>query len=253
LSLFNDKYGLKSLQLLEAEPSFVCLVKRLPNPAATDKVKEPHTPHLLLNRTISYQQSSTTMQKGSGKFSFSRMISNAFPVFANDDPNDVDMSPRQADDLVGYQLGLPFPRYLTEASFFVAHVTDNKTFSQKVHKNLLKASIISAPSPDNSLPPVTTAAIGKNFANQLSHISIHAQRKVIGMLFFWEEECTRWMLLDQEEAEIRKAIAEGNVESNDLDLALQAVEMKKKLLPSQRAEATTNVGEGVGFNLPAYN
>lgn len=193
------------------------------------------------------------MQTGSRKFSFSRMIQNAFPVFANDDPNDVDLSPAQADDLVQYQLGVPSPRYLTEASFFVAHITDNKTFSQRVHKSLLKAGIISAPSPNNSQPPVTTAAIGKNFANQLSHISIHAQRKVVGMLFFWEEECTRWMLLDQEEAEILKAIANGNAENRELDLALQAVEMRKKLLPSQRAEATTNVGEGVGFNLPAYS
>jgi hypothetical protein len=193
------------------------------------------------------------MQKGGRKFSFSRMIQNAFPVFAKDDPNDIDMSPRQADDLVEYQLTLPFPRYLTEASFFIAHVTDNRTFSQRVHKALLKAGIISAPSPNNSQPPVTTAAIGKHFANQLSHISIHAQRKVVGMLFFWEEECTRWMLLDQEEAEILRAIAGGNVENRDLDLALQAVELKKKLLPSQRAEATTNVGEGVGSTLPAYS
>jgi hypothetical protein len=193
------------------------------------------------------------MQKGGGKFSFSRMILNAIPNFANDSPNDVDMSPKQADDLVEYQLSLPFPRYLTEASFYVARITDNETFSQKVHKSLLKAGIIAAPSPDNSQPPVTTAAIGKNFSNQLSHISIHAQRKLIGMLFFWEEECTRWALLDQEEAEILKATGEGNAENSDLDLALQAIQMKKKLLPSQRAEHTANVTEGVGHSLPAYN
>lgn len=193
------------------------------------------------------------MQKGGRKFSFSRMILNAFPNFANECANEVDMSPQQADDLVEYQLGLPFPRYLTEASFFIAHITDNKTFSQRVHKNLLKAGIIAAPSPDNSQPPVTTAAIGKNFTNQPSHISIHAQRKVIGMLFFWEEECTRWALLDQEEAEILRAIGDGNAENKDLDLALQAIEMKKKLLPSQRAEHTANVTQGVGHSLPAYN
>jgi len=181
------------------------------------------------------------------------MILNAFPNFANDCPDEVDMSPKQADDLVEYQLSLPFPRYLDEASFYVAHITDNKTFSEGVHKSLLKAGVIAAPSPDNSQPPVTTAAIGKNFTNQLSHISIHAQRKLIGMLFFWEEECTRWTLLDQEETEIRKAIGEGKAENRDLDLALQAVEIKKKLLPSQRAEHTANVTEGVGFSLPAYN
>jgi hypothetical protein len=72
------------------------------------------------------------------------MILNAFPNFANDSPNDVDMSPKQADDLVEYQFSLPFPRYLTEASFYVARITDNKTLSQRVHKSLLKAGIIAA-------------------------------------------------------------------------------------------------------------
>lgn len=61
------------------------------------------------------------------------------------------------------------------------------------------------------------------------------------------------MLLDQEEAEILKAIGEGNGENRDLNLALQAVQIKKKLLPSQRAEHTANVGEGAGHNLPAYS
>jgi len=61
------------------------------------------------------------------------------------------------------------------------------------------------------------------------------------------------MLLDQEEAEVLKAIGEANGENRDLDLALQAVEMKKKLLPSRRAEHTANVGEGVGHSLPSYS
>ena len=97
---------------------------------------------------------------------------------------------------------------------------------------------------------VNTAGVTKNFASQLAVISVHAQRKLVGMLFFWEEECTRWKLLDAEEKEILSALEAG--ENMDLAVALEAVEMKKKLLPSQRGEGTANVGEGRGHELPAY-
>jgi hypothetical protein len=35
------------------------------------------------------------------KFSFGRLINNAFPNFAHDDPNDVNLSPAQADQVSG--------------------------------------------------------------------------------------------------------------------------------------------------------
>lgn len=63
----------------------------------------------------------------------------------------------------------------------------------------------------------------------------------------------RWKLLDQEEAEILQAMGQEGTDDRNLDLALQAVEMKRKLLPSQRAEATANVtAAGVGHELPGY-
>jgi hypothetical protein len=99
---------------------------------------------------------------------------------------------------------------------------------------------------------VNTARVTKNFAHQFATISVHAQRKLIGMLFFWEEECTRWKLLDAEEAEILKAL-ETNEGNTDLACALEAVEMKKKLLPSQRGEGTANVSQGKGHELPSYS
>jgi hypothetical protein len=99
---------------------------------------------------------------------------------------------------------------------------------------------------------VNTAAIGKGFASKLAVISVHAQRKLVGMLFFWEEECTRWKLLDAEAREILSAL-DKNAGNVDLAVALKAVEMKKKLLPSQRAEGTANVTPGAGHVLPSYS
>ena len=83
-------------------------------------------------------------------------------------------------------------------------------------------------------------------------ISVHAQRKLVGLLFFWEEECTRWKLLDQEEKGILDALKqnEGNM---DLQCALEAVRMKMKLLPSKRGEATANIVQGAGHELPCYS
>lgn len=178
-----------------------------------------------------------------------RLVNNAFPNFARDDPNDVDLSVVQANNLVRYQLTQTDPRRLGEQSVFMAGITDRSQTSRKVIKALEKNRIISS-SPDKA--PVDTAGITKHFANQLAWISVHAQRKLVGMLFFWEEECTRWNKLDLEEKEIIKAMDGGDTDNADVELALQAVDIKKKLLPSERADATRNVAAGAGHHLPAY-
>lgn len=129
-----------------------------------------------------------------------------------------------------------------------------------MYKALLKNGLIlpapdSAPSSSTTVSKedmtVNTAGIGKGFAHQMAVISVHAQRKLVGMLFFWEEECVRWKLLDAEEKEILSALG-TNKENVDMACALEAVEMKKKLLPSQRAEGTANIGSGKGYELPQY-
>lgn len=203
------------------------------------------------------------MLKGGG-FSFMRLLSNAIPNAALDSRNDVDLSPAQADNLLRHQLALPQPRYLDAQAFLMAGIAQSPSNSTKVHKALLKAGIV-LPAPMSSTDAaagsqqqpeqhmtVRTAAIGKGFASQLAIISVHAQRKLVGLLFFWEEECTRWKLLDEEEAEIQAVLEEdeGNV---DLQSALRAVRMKKQMLPSQRREGTANVGgRARDEELPSY-
>ncbi len=178
-----------------------------------------------------------------------RLVTNTFLNFANDDPNDVDLSAVQADNLVRYQLIQPDPRRLAEESVFVAGITDSSKNSKTVIKSLRKHGILSS---STVKPPINTAAITKNFANQVAIISVYAQRKLVGMLFFWEDECTRWAKLDLEEEEIIKAMGGQVADNEDLAMALKAIDMQKKLLPSQRAEATTNVVAGAGHRLPVY-
>ncbi|KAH7360513.1 hypothetical protein BKA65DRAFT_547226 [Rhexocercosporidium sp. MPI-PUGE-AT-0058] len=169
------------------------------------------------------------------KFSFLRLINNAIPNFARDDPNDVDLSSPQADALFRYQLALPQPRYLGEEAFSIAGIVGSKTLSRNIFKGLIKRGIIS-PASQNPIAEnqvgreggevqmtVNTAGITKNLARQLASISMHAQRKSVGLLFFWEEECTMCMLLDWER-DIRRVWGMDGVNGyGDLEIRLEAV------------------------------
>lgn len=207
---------------------------------------------------------------------FFRFMNNVMAPMANDAKDDVDMSPAQADALLTYQLSLPEPRYLTPDSLVLAGIVDNATLGAKVFKVLVKQGLARpAPSPASAPPAAaggsssTTAAaaapsqmtvdttkITRKFANKFAVVSVHAQRKLIGLLFFWEEECVRWRVLDQEEVEI--VAAEGAATEpharEELALALMGVRRRKALLPSQRAaNAPSAVAGGAdGVGLPAY-
>lgn len=187
------------------------------------------------------------------RFSFLRFMTNAFPNFANDNPNDVDLSAEHADALVHHQLHQPQPRLLTAESFYIAGITDNLPYSRKVHRALQKAGIV--PAGDATTLPgghtVDTTRITRRFAHQVAVISVHAQRRLIGMLFFWEEECVRWDVLEAEEAEIEGARMAGG-DARELGIRAEAARIKKTLLPSERGEPTANVGGGVVEYLPSY-
>ncbi|KAH6682077.1 hypothetical protein B0J14DRAFT_633709 [Halenospora varia] len=156
-------------------------------------------------------------------FSWTRLITNAIPNFANNanTPQDINLSPAHADLLFTYQQSLPFPRYLGENAFFVTGIVGAKSLSVKTHKSLVKNGIIlpslevgdgkdagnvNGTEPKGVKVTINTRNITSNFANQHPTISVHAQRKVVGLLFFWEEECVRLALLDAEEEEIRAAM-----------------------------------------------
>jgi hypothetical protein len=189
------------------------------------------------------------------KFSFNRLITNMIPNMANDAKNDVDLSPGQADQLIAYQCASKYPRYLSEKAFFIAGITGSDSLSKKVYKSLVKNKII-LPVPEESSTAtetltVNTSGVTNKFASQMAMISVHAQRKLVALLFFWEEECMRWKLLDAEEREIVDAL-KANEGNQDLECALEAVRMKMKMLPSKRGEATVNVAKGAGHELPSY-
>jgi hypothetical protein len=113
----------------------------------------------------------------------------------------------------------------------VAH----EKYSARIHKELLKAGIIDPAHPLG----IDTSKISQKIVSQLSFVSVKAQRKTVGMLFFWEEECIRWRLLEQEKAEIETAMrqGEGNLEDHakrELEMRLEQVKMRQGMRPTQR-------------------
>ncbi len=114
-------------------------------------------------------------------------------------------------------------------------IIGNQSRSRSVLGSLRKHGIINKA--DGSLH---TELISKHFSNQVPEISIHTQRQLVCLLFFWEEEVTRWRLLDEEEAEIRKAIEQfqelygEHAESEALKVALGIVWVKRSTPPSSR-------------------
>ena len=126
--------------------------------------------------------------------------------------------------------------------------------SPKIHASLQKASILSS-HPDD--PTVYTSRITKQFAHQFAIISVHKQRKLVGMLFFWEEELKRWQMLEDEEKEIGHVL-KGFEESGDtsqaeeLRIVLGQIQVQRRMEPSLRESDGNGVTGNEEHVLPEY-
>jgi hypothetical protein len=183
--------------------------------------------------------------KGSLRWSWSRLVSNAVPNFANDDPLRNELTLAEQDRLFDWQISQPAPKALNPASYRMAGITTSQAVGGRIHKALLKAGILL---PDS--PTIRTENITPKFANQQATISVHAQRKLVNMLFEWEEELMRWRLLEEEEEEIR-TVVDGERRSGgsvgELEVRLKEIEGLKGLKPSLRS-AESRAAE----TLPSY-
>jgi hypothetical protein len=193
--------------------------------------------------------------------SFQGFLANMMPFMANDAKNDVEMSPQQMDALVRAHINSRNPRYLDAHSFLIAGLVDNESTAEKALKACIKHGyILPVPqSPEEAAArgpspmTVNTNAIDKHFANNVGMISVHAQRKLVALLFFWEDECNRWAGLDREEAGIREAMQGADPAlMTELQTRLASVEGRKTLLPSQRSEGTGQVIPPMQEQLPGY-
>lgn len=92
-----------------------------------------------------------------------------------------------------------------------------------------------------------TARIDRHLVSKIAIITVFKQRQLVNMLFFWEEELTRWRLLDEEQHEAKTAL-ERDPENTQASEALRVVAAKRRVLPSDRDEQ----GKGREEALPSY-
>ncbi|OCK81717.1 hypothetical protein K432DRAFT_9755 [Lepidopterella palustris CBS 459.81] len=169
---------------------------------------------------------------GNHKFSFSRFINAAVPNLAAA-PHQNELSDLEQDQVFEYQILVENPHKLDPLASFIAGITRSKTVSGKIHSALIKNGVFSEDS-----QAINTRAITPNFPHQLSMISSFAQKKLVNLLFFWEEEQQRWRVLQEEEAEIRTVIgAEREIGSatGTLETRLKELEGLIRLKPSLRS------------------
>jgi hypothetical protein len=177
---------------------------------------------------------------GSKHFSFSRFINNAVPNLASA-PIDTDLSTTELDALFTHQLTQTDFLTLSDQSFLHAGITTSPKTSASIHKALLKNGVLAQGA-------VNTSAIDKNFAHDLAIVTSHAQKKIVNVLFFWEEEGMRWRKLSGEKEELEVVIKETKEAGGDVgsyEKRLVEAEGEMGLRPSLRN------GKG-GEGLPGY-
>jgi hypothetical protein len=192
-------------------------------------------------------------RNGSLGFSFTRFANAAVPnFFADPTPSHhIDLTGYRRDMCYMHQITSPDPYALDERSFYVAGIVDSESVSKKVHAKLKKHDILRQ---DGS---VDTFKIGPRFPHQLALLNLNRQKDLVGMLFWWEEECQRLRKLVAEEKELDSLIEEADEKlimmvattedgddtperehlkgtSDQLKFARERIRMKKRQRPSQR-------------------
>jgi hypothetical protein len=179
-------------------------------------------------------------------FSFGKFITAAVPNFANSATPD-SLTSQEMDKLFDFQMILKEPKKLEPASLTLMGCVQEERTGAWVIKKLVDMGVLK-----NNETEVETRAITKDFANQLSKVPVHSQKRLIVLLFAWEEELMRWRLLEEEEHEIKTVMGEerstGGENVGHLEKRLLEIDGLKKLKPSLRARRASNVHE----TLPAY-
>ena len=167
-----------------------------------------------------------------GRSFLAKLTTSVFQPSVGKNTQDVDIHIHQADDLYRWQLSQVQPRALNELSCFMASIIDSKTFSGDVYRALVRIGVLHRLTGELDL-----GKIDRNFSHYVSMVTLERQRKVIGLLFHWEEELSRLRLLDQEEQEIRLAMEVIGEDDEDCQIGLRVIERKRRMLPSERLQS----------------
>jgi len=165
-------------------------------------------------------------------FSFFRLITNTVPNFANS-ARDPKISTSDLDTIFEFQQVIDPPQKLVSSTFYVARVTSNEPNATKVFEKLKTIGVLY-----DHAPWVNTRNITANFTHQLAILPSVYQKRLICLLFDWEEEIQRWKVLQSEEDEINVVMEETKAvggQVGHLEKRLLEIKGLKSLKPSARA------------------
>ncbi|KAF2165708.1 hypothetical protein M409DRAFT_67076 [Zasmidium cellare ATCC 36951] len=181
---------------------------------------------------------------------FLRRLSNPFENWQYKSPRINDLLPQTKDHIFSWQLDAPDFSRIDQDTILRAGISPNKTYAAKIISSAQKLGII-----DAATGRPETSKIDRSMVKAMPNISVQKQRELVMLLFFWEEEITRWRLLEGEEAEIRGRLEEeGEWREGarmELEHALRVVRAKKRVLPSLR-DQSGRVFQGGEERLPSY-
>lgn len=185
--------------------------------------------------------------KRRASFSLYRLITNAVPNFANS--GDPSVSVNDLDALFDFQQSVKPPQKLVPASLYLVRIAQDEKAAAKVYNKLLKIGVL-----HEGPPYVDTKKITANFTNQVAIISSFAQKRLVYLIFDWEEEIRRWQVLEDEENEINTVMEEAKAVGGDvghLEKRLLEIGGLKRLRPSLRERRSSTQASAQG-TLPAY-
>lgn len=191
---------------------------------------------------------------GSHGFSFGRLMTNSFPNFANDNAErDATLTVDQQNAVYGHQLSLANPLTLDQDTFWAAGFCDAQKISKQVYNGLVKEGIL-----HNESSQIDVDKIGPNTTHHLSVVSVHIQRAVIGLLFWWIEEQQRLNKLfkDLEEVDGLIASSDGGEKLRMLEAEKAKIQAQIRQRPGDRRHDTHVGGSetaGEHEQLPAYS
>lgn len=184
-------------------------------------------------------------------------MTNAFPNFANNDVTGSEFDLPEQDVFFRWQMGQENPKIISSAGLRLVGVAAEEKGAKKTLSKLHAIGILT-----DEPPAVHTALIKSGFTNELAHLAATKQKKLINLLFTWEEELMRWRLIEEEEAEIEQvmqaAADSGSEESkqemrNQFAVRLEELKGQWRLMPSLRSKEARDETQLPGYAATSNN
>jgi hypothetical protein len=143
-----------------------------------------------------------------------------------------ELHPQIKDDVFRWQLGGTDFTCIDAETLLRADICRSKSVAEKVLNTCHGLGII-----DPATGQPATSKVDRSMVNKLATISARKQRELVLLLFFMEEEITRWRLLSNQEDEIKSNVEGGGlllVARTELEMSLKLVQAQKNVAPSLR-------------------